>query len=258
MSATSASAAVISKTLGLANDADASDPALLRTRALLEENQSAEQQCNICLDVIPAAAPTWACRHCFALFDLRCAQGWAVQCRQAQRASFVPKDDAWYCPACRASYSPEDVPQRYTCFCGAVHDPPLDPWLAPHSCGGQCGAELACGHSCSLLCHPGPHPACARTLDADCFCGRKRERKRCAHASWSCGAPCGAVLECREHRCESACHSGDCPPCVAPVAVKCRCGSSTAQRPCFERNSFLCDGKPPLLPNSMLSEGDLR
>lgn len=80
-----------------------------------------------------------------------------------------PADQAkasWGCPKCRTAYTPSEVPLEYHCFCGKQKDPPLDPWLAPHTCGDMCGKELAagCGHTCVLLCHPGPCPPCPRQV----------------------------------------------------------------------------------------------
>ena len=59
-----------------------------------------------------------------------------------------------------------EAPRQYMCMCGAVADPAFDPWLLPHTCGATCGHELqpACGHSCLLLCHPGPCPPCPRQV----------------------------------------------------------------------------------------------
>ncbi len=73
---------------------------------------------------------------------------------------------SWGCPKCRTAYQPSEVPSEYRCFCGKQRDPPLDPWLAPHTCGDICGRELAsgCGHTCVLLCHPGPCPPCPRQV----------------------------------------------------------------------------------------------
>lgn len=60
-------------------------------------------------------------------------------------------------PKCRFEYKRSDTPSRYYCYCGKVEDPPLDPWLVPHSCGQVCEREFKppCGHKCLLLCHPG-------------------------------------------------------------------------------------------------------
>ena len=55
-----------------------------------------------------------------------------------------------------------------------------DPWIAPHTCGELCGKALpgACGHTCLLLCHPGPCPPCPLVVDAPCHCGRVERKKR--------------------------------------------------------------------------------
>lgn len=60
-------------------------------------------------------------------------------------------------PKCRFEYKRSDTPSRYYCYCGKVEDPPLDPWLVPHSCGQVCERDFkpSCGHKCLLLCHPG-------------------------------------------------------------------------------------------------------
>lgn len=73
---------------------------------------------------------------------------------------------SWGCPKCRTTYLPAEVPTEYRCFCGKQRNPPLDPWLAPHTCGDICGRQLpsGCGHSCVLLCHPGPCPPCPRQV----------------------------------------------------------------------------------------------
>lgn len=45
-------------------------------------------------------------------------------------------------PKCRFEYKRSDTPSRYYCYCGKVEDPPLDPWLVPHSCGQVCEREF--------------------------------------------------------------------------------------------------------------------
>ena len=79
-----------------------------------------------------------------------------------------PQHASWACPKCRKAYQASEIPTEYRCFCGKQQDPPVDPWLAPHTCGDICGKELAsgCGHTCVLLCHPGPCPPCPRQVDA--------------------------------------------------------------------------------------------
>ncbi len=84
----------------------------------------------------------------------------------------------------------------------AASNPEFDPWVAAHSCGEVCGKPLSggCGHSCLLLCHPGPCPPCPLVVDAACYCGRKALKRRCGHNEYSCEGPCGRTLECG-HRC---------------------------------------------------------
>lgn len=95
------------------------------------------------------------CQYCYRAAD--CA--YREQSADKAQAS-------WGCPKCRTAYQPSEVPSEYRCFCGKQKDPPLDPWLAPHTCGDICGRDLAsgCGHTCVLLCHPGPCPPCPRQV----------------------------------------------------------------------------------------------
>lgn len=95
----------------------------------------------------------------------------------------------WGCPKCRQLYKQAAIPHSYTCFCGKQPDPEFDPWIAPHTCGEVCGKGLAgsCGHSCLLLCHPGPCPPCPLVVDAVCSCGKSRRRRRCGQQRFQCG-----------------------------------------------------------------------
>lgn len=52
----------------------------------------------------------------------------------------------------------ENVPNKYTCFCGKKTNPEYNKHQTPHSCGEICGklrVNPACAHKCTLLCHPG-------------------------------------------------------------------------------------------------------
>ena len=45
------------------------------------------------------------------------------------------------------------------------------------------------------------------------------------------------------HTCESVCHLGECPPCTKSTLVSCRCGRSSVEKPCADRDKdgeFLC------------------
>ena len=118
----------------------------------------------------------------------------------------------YFSPKCRFEYQQSDSPRRYLCYCGKEEDPRFDPWHVPHSCGQLCGQKLQplCGHTCLLLCHPGPCPPCPQTVKTRCYCGaRKPEIRRCGAKEWSCGQLCGRSLKCGHHRCAEPCHSGE-------------------------------------------------
>jgi hypothetical protein len=90
------------------------------------------------------------------------AQNSVVLCRSRASAKETASEVSWGCPKCRSDYGPREVPTEYHCMCGKEVDPPVNPWLLPHTCGETCGRPLrsACGHTCVLLCHPGPCPPC--------------------------------------------------------------------------------------------------
>jgi len=48
------------------------------------------------------------------------------------------------------------------------------------SCGGICGAELPCGHTCSAVCHDGDCPPCPLVSDVACRCGAETEQLPCS------------------------------------------------------------------------------
>uniref|UniRef100_A0A4X2KRY0 Nuclear transcription factor, X-box binding like 1 n=1 Tax=Vombatus ursinus TaxID=29139 RepID=A0A4X2KRY0_VOMUR len=148
---------------------------------------------------------------------------------------FGKRDYPWPCPKCRFEYKRSETPTRYYCYCGKVEDPPLDPWLVPHSCGQVCEREFKppCGHKCLLLCHPGPCPPCPKTVTITCYCKKaKPVSRRCSTKEWSCQQPCGRKLSCGQHNCEDPCHAGNCKPCPRISKQKCVCGKRVAERLC--------------------------
>ena len=225
---------------------------LERTKTLVRENQEERAVCSICMEFIRARSPTWHCsgvgEGCFSLFHLQCIRSWAQSCQsnskvEKLRELFPNMDVNWYCPQCRRSFlTADDILRDYLCFCGKRPEPPVDPWLPPHSCGEVCGRELAlgCGHHCTLICHPGPCPPCPQSVDAHCYCGKDTQRRRCTMKEFSCNKPCGAILACREHRCEKECHNGPCPPCSKTFVHSCRCGKVSEERKCTDHN-FQCE-----------------
>ncbi|GFV81163.1 NF-X1-type zinc finger protein NFXL1 [Trichonephila clavipes] len=140
------------------------------------------------------------------------------------------------CPKCRFDYEP--VKQfKYFCFCGKIVNPVLDSWNIPHSCGKTCDKKLKpeCGHTCCLLCHPGPCPPCPKTVLVSCCCSKSEKvSRRCSSQEWFCGKQCGRLLSCKIHNCEVPCHKGPCPPCNRQSKQKCLCGLRISLRPCHD------------------------
>lgn len=215
-----------------------------RTKHLLEEAISGRSvTCLICIASIKRADAIWTCDHCYSYFHLLCIQKWAndsVSLRTEEThgpiAVVKPKKIEWCCPKCRNSYTKDEIPRRYRCFCSKTDDPPFHPWLIPHTCGEVCGKPLSsgdnCKHKCLLLCHPGPCPPCPQTVNGVCYCEKERKKVRCSAAKWSCGQQCKKLLLCKSHKCENTCHPDDCPPCSYVSVQSCQCGAEKAKRPC--------------------------
>ncbi|KNC53109.1 NF-X1-type zinc finger protein NFXL1 [Thecamonas trahens ATCC 50062] len=215
-----------------------SDVGLERTKQLVEEACGGSQSCLVCLDLLLATDPVWQCGTCYALVHSQCILQWVSSApRKVKHAddgsdfNVLPLE--WACPKCRASY--DSVPDKYTCFCGAVENPAHDPWITPHTCGSKCIKELepACGHACVLQCHPGPCPPCPQMVATSCHCGASKRTRRCNAGPFSCEAVCGKALAGCGHPCERVCHTGPCPPCEAVVAdAACVCGREQMLRAC--------------------------
>ncbi|GLI68797.1 hypothetical protein VaNZ11_013294, partial [Volvox africanus] len=208
--------------------------------------------CLICLNHIRPAEAVWHCeRGCYTVLHLVCIQEWArsqVDSARARVAARSLQDPAaaadaartaieWGCPKCRSTYPATDIPRHYKCFCGKVTNPEFDAWVTPHSCGEICGKPLSdgCGHTCLLLCHPGPCPPCPLVVDAGCYCGRKHLKRRCGHHDYSCEDTCSARLDCG-HRCPDVCHPGDCAKCRVMGDFRCRCTAETRRLQCGDRD----------------------
>ncbi|KAK3884596.1 hypothetical protein Pcinc_011152 [Petrolisthes cinctipes] len=192
--------------------------------------------CLICIESVKRMHPIWNCGECYSSFHLHCIQKWAkdslFQLSQAMEDA-TPMEKAalkWCCPKCRGQYAQWSIPSRYVCFCGRHEDPEFDPWLPPHSCGDTCGRSLVptCGHSCLLLCHPGPCPPCPKTVTQACHCGQSAAKTvRCSAKEWSCSKRCPNTLSCRAHPCPNTCHPAPCPSCSKQSKQPCVCGADT-------------------------------
>ena len=250
-----------------------SEPALSKIRDLLVASKLKAMSCLICLEKVRNIDPIWHCTMgCHAIYHLICIQAWANEaCKsmierarsRLSQESFpnVQLEITWHCPKCRITYSQVEVPRESLCYCGKVIDPPVDPWLTPHSCGKICGRTLSlegqlssddrtssggrilskgCGHHCKLLCHPGKCPPCPQFVKTSCHCKKMTDVRRCGHKHFSCGERCGNDLACGIHVCEEVCHAEDCPPCKKSGSHKCRCGRIENVRACSE-SDFSCE-----------------
>ncbi|KAG8134922.1 hypothetical protein E2320_007990, partial [Naja naja] len=189
-------------------DGDASE--LERTKQYMNEAfQSGALTCLICIASIKRNQAVWSCSGCFCIFHMPCLQ--------------------------KFEYKRSEIPTRYYCYCGKTEDPPLDPWLVPHSCGQVCERHFkpSCGHRCLLLCHPGPCPPCPKMVIITCYCQKAKPLpRRCSMKEWSCQLPCGRKLPCGQHNCGNPCHPGDCQPCPRVSKQSCVCGKQVAERQC--------------------------
>ncbi|KAB1282212.1 NF-X1-type zinc finger protein NFXL1 [Camelus dromedarius] len=213
---------------------------LERTKQYVNEAfQAGAMTCLICIASVKRNQAVWSCSGCFCIFHMPCIQKWAKDSQFLVSSltddDFGKRDYPWPCPKCRFEYKRSDTPSRYYCYCGKVEDPPLDPWLVPHSCGQVCERDFKppCGHKCLLLCHPGPCPPCPKMVTTTCFCRKAKPiPRRCSAKEWSCQLPCGRKLLCGQHKCENPCHAGSCPPCPRVSRQKCVCGKQVAERSC--------------------------
>lgn len=203
------------------------------TRGILE--------CLVCCDRVRQHDPVWSCSNCYHVLHLRCIKKWAKSSKA---------DLGWRCPACQNVTS--KIPYEYRCFCGKVHDPEWNRMDAAHTCGQVCGRSQAdrrpdCTHRCTLLCHPGPCPACAAQVNRSCGCGKKLQVVKCgSDQPLLCGAECGKKLSCGVHYCTNKCHTGNCSECQEKVVQECYCGKVVHEVPCTQESSaskyFPCDG----------------
>uniref|UniRef100_A0A8C7KBA0 Nuclear transcription factor, X-box binding 1 n=1 Tax=Oncorhynchus kisutch TaxID=8019 RepID=A0A8C7KBA0_ONCKI len=189
---------------------------------LIEQLSEEKYECMVCCEVIRVMAPVWSCLSCFHVFHLNCIKKWA----RSPASQADETNDGWRCPACQnVVFQP---PNTYKCFCGKVTNPEFQRSEIPHSCGDMCGKKRSgadCKHPCNILCHPGPCPHCPAFVTKACICGRTSQPMRCGQATAiHCDKQCDLILNCTEHTCTQACHSGLCQPCQLQVQQVCFCG----------------------------------
>ncbi|XP_061095554.1 transcriptional repressor NF-X1 [Conger conger] len=201
-----------------------------QTGCLIEQLSEEKYECMVCCDIIRLMAPVWSCLSCFHVFHLNCIKKWA----RSPASQAEDGNEGWRCPACQNVAS--RPPNSYVCFCGKVTNPEWRRNEIPHSCGEMCGKKRSgvdCNHPCNILCHPGPCPQCPAFVNKACVCGRTNQPVRCGQsASISCGAVCGATLNCGEHSCAEVCHGAQCQPCPLLTMQVCYCGVQSRKVPC--------------------------
>lgn len=113
-------------------------------------------------------------------------------------------------------------------------------------CGKSLGDGVACIHSCTLLCHPGPCPVCSAQAQRTCPCGKTSKIVKCGSSSaLLCGDVCGKLLSCCLHNCQELCHVGPCGVCPIKIKLDCFCGRSSKEVPCSSQvdvnEKYCCD-----------------
>jgi transcriptional repressor NF-X1 len=97
-------------------------------------------------------------------------------------------------------------------------------------CDNQCTKLLNCGiHKCELKCHAGDCASCDIDIEQNCYSHNKLKKIKCGtdpkQMQYKCEEICNGLLNCKEHKCEKLCHSGQCDPCcLLPENMKfCPC-----------------------------------
>jgi transcriptional repressor NF-X1 len=200
--------------------------------------------CSVCLSAIVPKDSIYSCSTCYAIYHLSCISDWAKrsvdELRERAKLHFqqghtLPQI-VWRCPGCQTVKKENEIPKKYTCFCGRHREP------KSHSCGMQCKKPRppGCQHPCGSLCHPGPCDLCSAVETLVCWCGKENRTVRCSQlrpkqddeSILSCSKPCGKQLACGMHRCQRACHSGECGACEEEREKRCYCGVTVVRESC--------------------------
>ncbi|CAF0705787.1 unnamed protein product [Brachionus calyciflorus] len=207
---------------------------------LIDVFNSETNVCLICIETIEKKQPIWNCEGCFAQYHIVCIQNWIrdgsyLSLAQNFNSESKPKEIPWNCPKCRKEYTKESYPSVYHCYCKKTRDPLFDPWSVPHSCNQRCDKLKQCGHSCLMLCHPGPCPPCPKMVMNSCYCSKSNPvSKRCSNKNWSCDKKCNKLLKCKQHLCELVCHAGECTSCTKTSLQFCKCKKKRKETSCSE------------------------
>uniref|UniRef100_A0A8C9UAF6 Transcriptional repressor NF-X1 n=1 Tax=Scleropages formosus TaxID=113540 RepID=A0A8C9UAF6_SCLFO len=134
------------------------------------------------------------------------------------------------CPQCPAFVNK-------ACLCGKTSQTVRCGQPASICCNQVCGAELNCGqHTCEQVCHSGVCPPCQLRTKQVCYCGMVSQEVLCGtnkenfdgFGHFSCGKPCGKLLDCGNHDCQQPCHSAPCQSCprLPQLVSSCPCGQT--------------------------------
>lgn len=184
-------------------------------------------ECLVCCEKIKPFHSVWSCCNCYHILHLNCIVKWAASSKS---------ETGWRCPACQNITS--CVPRDYYCFCGKQKNPQYNRSDVAHSCGEVCGRAEVCQHPCTLLCHPGPCPACQSSVERSCGCGKETRTLQCHQVvKILCGAICGKIMACGVHKCQETCHMGACPECEEEREHECYCGKHRKTVICSQENN---------------------
>ncbi|CAH2240307.1 jg14293 [Pararge aegeria aegeria] len=202
----------------------AANTEMTQRERLSEQLDKGTLECLVCCERVKQIDPVWYCNNCHHVLHLRCIRKWAM-------SSMV--ESKWRCPACQNTN--QDIPAEYRCMCGAVRNPEYQRGSnGAHTCGRSCKRSRNCPHPCTLLCHPGPCPACQATVSKQCGCGAETRSILCSSKlAQICGRECKRKLECGVHFCSKDCHEGPCEPCTETVTQVCHCPAAKSRSvPC--------------------------
>lgn len=132
---------------------------------------------------------------------------------------------------------PRTLPRQ--CYCGkeSYHLPCN---VDVSSCKATCGKILSCGlHTCSRICHPGECDPCVMKVSLrKCRCGKTKKEFPCSK-EYLCNIKCTKMRNCKIHKCNQKCCTGDCPPCTKVCGKRLNCTNHQCewichQGPCYE------------------------
>nr|QFR37585.1 shuttle craft [Odontopera bidentata] len=197
---------------------DQGNKEMTQRERLSEQLDKGALECLVCCDRVKQMDPVWSCSNCYHVLHLRCIRKWAMSSTVEGR---------WRCPACQNTN--DTIPTDYRCMCGAMRAPEYNRGsCGAHTCGKSCKRPRSCPHPCTLLCHPGPCPACQATVAKQCGCGAETRSIMCSSKlPQVCGRVCSRTLECGVHKCAKDCHEGPCDPCAEMVEQVCYCPSAS-------------------------------